>query len=139
MKKTSIYRKTSFYWTEFRVPLISYPSTQRQICCIKLQLDFKKTLEGQQYLLFTFSQNKPQDLGGPSNFDDDTEIHPSIALQLLFNKKKNSMQEIRCTNKNRSKEHFLERIFESHIREKLTKGNWLRFKKGMFPKGVKLK
>ena len=49
------------------------------------------------------------------------------------------MQEIRCTNKNRSKEHFLEKIFESHIGEKLTKGNWLRFKKGMFPKGIKLK
>ena len=74
VKKTSIYRKTSFYWTEFRVPLISYPSTQRQTCCKKLQLDFKKTLEGQQYLLFTFSQNKPQELGGPSNFDDDTEF-----------------------------------------------------------------
>ena len=49
------------------------------------------------------------------------------------------MQEIRCTNKNRSKEHFLERIFESHIGEKLKKGNWLRFKKGTFPKGIKLK
>ena len=49
------------------------------------------------------------------------------------------MQEIRCTNKNRSKEHFLERILESHVGEKLKKGNWLRFKKGTFPKGIKLK